>query len=181
MHSWAGTYHDLNIQLGYLAEGREPYLVPTPGSDQDDRIILWIHNDNDQDIAERNGSDSQGVINHYSGLKRPSTGTQKKIAGFRKRSRKQLSDTDSESSGDDEIAKRRAKIDDDVQSFQTGRGTNRTVTRYTLAAYVDHIDVASIADPQTYAEAMRAPDAEEWQTAMRAAPGAPTGSGPRPG
>ena len=117
-HFWADTYHDLNIQLGYLSEGRGPDLVPTPGSDQNERIVLWIHNDNAQDGAEQEGLNAEGVMNHYSGLRSPSTRAQKKNISSKKRPRKQLSDTDSESSGNDEIAKRRAKVDNDVGLFQ---------------------------------------------------------------
>jgi hypothetical protein len=69
IHFWADTYYDLNIQLGYLSEGRGPDLVPTPGSDQNGRIILWIHNDNAQDRAEQKGLNAKGVMNHYSGLR----------------------------------------------------------------------------------------------------------------
>jgi hypothetical protein len=107
-------------------------------------------------------------MNHYSGLRRSGTRAQKTNVSSKKHPRKQLSDTDSEFSSDDEIAKRRAKVDNDVGFFQSRGSANHTSTRYALATYVDEIELASIAEPQTYAEVMRAPDAEKWQVAMGA-------------
>lgn len=61
LYEW-GLEKGANLQLGCLIEGRDPLLLGTETSDNDNVRVLWIHNNN---VNERNPT----LINHFSGLR----------------------------------------------------------------------------------------------------------------
>ena len=77
-------------------------------------------------------------MNHYSGLRRLSARAEGECQ-FKETSEETALGR-LESTGDDEIAKRLAKVDNDVRFFQ-GRGSAHASTRYTLVTYVDEIEM----------------------------------------
>lgn len=63
------SHHSLNVNVGVVAQGREPWL---PGGDSDgagDRLLVWIHNDREREIAEEQGGRPRpDIYNHWEGL-----------------------------------------------------------------------------------------------------------------
>lgn len=166
-HLWASTRHGLNLQLGYIIEEREPILVATEGDDRDDRVILWIHNDNAQDIALAEGRRVAGLLNHFSGLRRSQLGRLPRSTERRKRPRKEISESDTESSDENEISTRRARVDDDLDLFGPQSSDADHTQNRTSHAMTAYTDMSAVPEPENYAQAMRAPDAGKWEEAIR--------------
>ncbi|KAL6715604.1 hypothetical protein ACLMJK_006565 [Lecanora helva] len=55
-----GSYHRLNLRLGYVIEGQTPQLLPHLV--EGPACIVWIHNDNQ-------GNETTGALGHFSGLR----------------------------------------------------------------------------------------------------------------
>ena len=58
----------LNIQFGWLLEGRGPVLYPNAGMPSAQSIVVWVHNDDHLDRASLEGRNTIGLYNHWSGL-----------------------------------------------------------------------------------------------------------------
>lgn len=71
-------------------------------------------------------------------------------------------DTDSSSTDVDQSDEKEGDVDDDVEAFL---GQNQP-SSYENRAMFSNIDTTTLPEPQSYAEARRAPDAQQWMDAM---------------
>lgn len=56
LYCW-GLEKELSLQIGYLEEGEAPLVVSHIAEDEEDVLVVWIHDD----------SNWKGGIGHYSG------------------------------------------------------------------------------------------------------------------
>lgn len=186
LHYW-GRQQGLHLQLGYIAEGEEPLLVPVPDG-EGERHILWIHNDNAQSRLTEQGFEPEGTLNHWSAL-RPKLEPRSLC---RKRGRDDDSDleddnedvseiesvNDSDAGGGRKGARGQGQhSDDDVDADigdalamlgLTTRCSAKDLSPHDALAVVLVKSGDDLLDPQNYAEAMAAPDAGKFQDAIAA-------------
>lgn len=169
LYHW-GNGHDLNLSLGYITAQGETLQINTPNSDQADLLTIWIHNDYHSDNL------SSGNYNHWSGLQAAyeNQGSYKQESTLfltdsetnvppqgTKRDITELSDSESSSSLDDTILARRSAMDDDLLDSELPMKKGRH-------AMLAHLTTSGPIEPQSYAEAMRSPQALLWTKAIQA-------------
>lgn len=177
LHYW-GLQKGLNLQLGCAIHGREPFLVPTPDA-QGERHILWVHNDNQQVDVFENKKWVTKSVGHWSGLepvkKTNTSKTKKRTYDEAEASDDPDQDLYDDGEGFDDLNQ------DLWNNFDEWHGDNQheekkseNVDSHTSNFLAAHISYSTpqnttrlLPDPQNYKEAMAAPDALEFEKAMR--------------
>lgn len=58
----------LNVQVGGKPRDAAPFLIPTPDSDKDDCVVVWLYNDDNGQIIESNDG-AFTIYSHYEGMR----------------------------------------------------------------------------------------------------------------
>lgn len=61
--------NEINMSLGVVMPGREPFIVSGDGEEKDEKLTTWVHNDRAQEIAQQQGLNPEGLFSHYEGLR----------------------------------------------------------------------------------------------------------------
>jgi hypothetical protein len=164
-----GARRGLNLHLGYILGDIAPRMrlatVVAPDVQNAERRFVWIHNDNASAAVP-------GAMNHWSGLEDRWRGNQSKPRNPGQDSTDSDRDAEGSTDSDDEMdsdSGNSEATDADVGEFgknDTKSNDQPPAKRIKRTAMIAEFGTEQLPDPQSYAEAMRAPDAKEFQSAM---------------